>query len=93
MAGVRDATGSSEDATNGGPSTMDMGLISAVLWRYKWLVAAGLIIAIGLAALVFKRAPNTYRSSSTLIVTKAGFPWGRATEAPSTAGERSVPRG
>lgn len=72
---------------------MDMGLITAVLWRYKWLVAAGFILAVGLAGLVFKRAPNTYRSSSTLIVTKAGFPWGRATEGSGGAGDAAVPQG
>lgn len=93
MAGVRDAPGGSADGTNDGSSAMDMGLITAVLWRYKWLVAAGFILAVGLAGLVFKRAPNTYRSSSTLIVTKAGFPWGRATEGSGGAGDAAVPQG
>jgi hypothetical protein len=70
---------------------VDIQLYLRVLWRFRLLVATGLIVAVALAALSFVRvsfaggvlAPKvTYReqeqwvSYSTLFVTQPGFPWG-----------------
>jgi hypothetical protein len=71
---------------------MDLKLYFRVLWRFKWLVAGGMILAVALAILSFA-APNfsgkgpilQYRqgeqwvSYSTLFVTQEGFPWGQLT--------------
>jgi hypothetical protein len=68
---------------------VDLQLYLRVLWRFKWLVAIGMLLAITLAVLA-AAAPNfsgkgpllQYRqgeqwvSYSTLFVTQEGFPWG-----------------
>lgn len=72
---------------------MDVGLHLRVLWRFKYVVALGLLLAIGLAAFslvrvsfghglkVSYRSREKWQSSSTLFLTRNGFPWGQA---PST---------
>jgi hypothetical protein len=69
---------------------MDLSLYLRVVWRFKLVVLAGLLLGIGLAFLSFVRvdlgsAPHfRYRaseqwfSSTTLIITPTGFPWGRS---------------
>lgn len=70
---------------------MDLALYLRVLWRFRFLVALGLLAATSLAMLSFLRvsivdgAPElSYRegelweSRATLLVTEPGFPWGRA---------------
>ncbi|HEV8687466.1 MAG TPA: hypothetical protein VGQ84_09330 [Gaiellaceae bacterium] len=73
---------------------MDLQLYFRVLWRFKWLVAVGMLLAVALAILSFM-APNfsgkgpllEYRqgeqwvSYSTIFVTQEGFPWGQLTDA------------
>jgi hypothetical protein len=61
-----------------------------VIWRYRGIVAGGIVLGIALAVLVaFKpswdggpklkwRSAETYSSESTLFLTQSGFPWGRA---------------
>jgi hypothetical protein len=68
---------------------MDLNLYARVIWRFRALVLAGLLVAVALALLslfrvTFKGGPTlhyrqsqTYQSSSTLLVTQTGFPWGR----------------
>jgi hypothetical protein len=65
---------------------VDFALYARVLWRFKLLVAFGVVLASSLAILSFLRVgPDglTYRqselwsSSTRLIVTQQGFPWGR----------------
>ncbi|HEY3181365.1 MAG TPA: hypothetical protein VGJ77_00905 [Gaiellaceae bacterium] len=64
---------------------MDLPLHLKVIWRFKFLVAAGFVLAVGLAFLsVFKVSSTglTYRSEQvwaddvTLLVSPQRFPWG-----------------
>jgi hypothetical protein len=60
-----------------------------VAWRFKYLVLAGFVAATALAVLsvarvsldhglkLSYRAPATYKSQTTLLITQPGFPWGR----------------
>lgn len=66
---------------------MDLQLVARVVWRFRLLVAMGLLLAVTLAALsvlrvgpdgVAYRESELYASSSRLLVTQRGFPWGRA---------------
>jgi hypothetical protein len=65
---------------------MDFGLYARVLWRFKLLVALGAILASALATLSLVtvtangfqyRQKELWTSSTRLIVTQQGFPWGR----------------
>jgi hypothetical protein len=65
---------------------MDFHLYSRVLWRFKWLVALGLVLGASLGLLSVVRVSSdglTYRqselwtSTTRLGVTQNGFPWGR----------------
>ena len=65
---------------------MDLARHAAVLWRFRWITAAGVILGITLAVLAsYKvtssglepRGSSTYTSESQLLVTQAGFPEGR----------------
>lgn len=83
---------------------MDLALYGRVLWRHKLIVAAGLVLATALAALaVFTpsfshglrlehRQGQRWASTSTMLVTQAGFPWGRAVpqNVPATRGSSAV---
>jgi len=68
---------------------MDLGLFMRVVWRFKFVVAAGFVAAIGLVVLatfhvslaggkpkLSYRKPEVFRSDSTVFVTQPGFPWG-----------------
>ena len=70
---------------------MDLRRFTAVVWRFRLLLACGLVLAIVLATLTMARVEldggmpklehrqsNTWLSASTLLVTQSGFPWGRA---------------
>jgi hypothetical protein len=70
---------------------MNLRLFFDVLARFKYLVAAGLIVAFALAALSHVRvsldgskvhfeyrAEERWQSTATLFVTQDGFPWGRS---------------
>ena len=85
---------------------MDLRLYLRVLWRFRLLVAAGIVLALLLGALAVARvevssSPRlTYRkheqwlSYSTLLVTQKGFPWGRTvidTEAGSAKQKTEAP--
>ncbi len=68
-----------------------MGLYLRVLWRFRLLVAVGLVLAIALAfaslvrvgfsqgsvSLSYRQQP-TWQSTTRLFVTQEGFPWGRS---------------
>jgi hypothetical protein len=65
---------------------VDFQLYARVLWRFKLLFLLGLLLAIALATLSLVRVSAdgfTYRqtelwtSSTRLLVTQQGFPWGR----------------
>jgi hypothetical protein len=65
---------------------MDLPLYLRVLWRFKWLVAVGFVIAVGLAVLsMFKvsskspylsyRSAEQWKATQTLLITPPGAPW------------------
>jgi hypothetical protein len=65
---------------------VDLRLFAGVLWRFKFLVAAGLVLAVVLAVLsvcsvstdgVAYRKPVLWSSTTRIGVTQEGFPWGR----------------
>jgi hypothetical protein len=68
---------------------VDLALHLKVLWRHRWLMLAGLFIALALAILswvrvnplgdpvVSYRQEERWSSTSRLFVTRMGFPWGR----------------
>lgn len=64
---------------------MDLGLYLRVLWRFRALVAAGIAVSAGLALLTHVRVgldglsyrtPLVWGSTSTVLITEKGFPWG-----------------
>jgi hypothetical protein len=70
-----------------------------VLWRYKIVVAIGLILGLALAFLAsYKvsgsglqhRGTETWASTSQVLVTQKGFPWGRVT-LPSASVQQTNP--
>jgi hypothetical protein len=70
---------------------MDLALYFRVLWRFRALVLAGLSLAVVLTFLsiakidlkngvhISYRKPQTWASTTTLMLTQKGFPVGRAT--------------
>jgi hypothetical protein len=71
---------------------MDLRLFARVIWRFRIVVAAGFVLAIGLAVLATAqvrlqngfslkyRTPTFYKADSILFVTQNGFPWGSAVQ-------------
>ena len=67
---------------------MDLRLHMRVLWRFKWLVSLGLLLALFLAVLTVARVgfppsleyreSEVWTSQSKLLLTEPGFPWGRS---------------
>jgi len=69
---------------------MDLERYARVAWRFKYLVGGGLLLACAMAVLAVARVsydhgpklayrhPPTYKSDTTLLITQAGFPWGRS---------------
>lgn len=69
---------------------MDLRLYFRVIWRFRLIVAAGLVLGLCLALLSYTRVSfaggtpsisyrqsETYRSTTQLFITQNGFPWGR----------------
>jgi hypothetical protein len=65
---------------------MDLRLFSRVIWRFRYLVMAGLLLGIGLTFFsVFRvtsggihyRQEQTWQATETVLLTQHGFPWGR----------------
>lgn len=70
---------------------MDLALHLRVLWRFRYLVLCGILLATCLSFLTFVRVSisegsinigyrqsEVWKSSVTLFLTQDGFPWGRA---------------
>lgn len=84
---------------------MDFQLYARVLWRFRLIVAAGLVLAVGAAALSMVkvgsdgfsyREPELWASKARVGVTQYGFPWGRlfaqsAEPEPSNEGSSDIP--
>ena len=76
---------------------MDLKLHLGVLWRFKFLIAAGLVLAVVLAVLSVMRVSfqgttptltwrgvEIWTSNETLLVTQSGFPIGQSEPGPFT---------
>jgi hypothetical protein len=66
---------------------MDLQLAMRVLWRFRLLVAIGVVCALGLAMASYYKVPSMqpreseqWESLTTLFVTSRGFPWGQVPE-------------
>jgi hypothetical protein len=66
---------------------MDVQLAVRVLWRFRLLVAIGLVCALGLSIASYYKVPSMqpreseqWESLTTLFVTSRGFPWGQVPE-------------
>jgi len=79
---------------------MDISLYGRVIWRFRWLVALGLILAIALSVLSIAKVSShglSYRkheiwqSSTTVLITQHGFIWGRSVVPPSQPGATTGP--
>ena len=78
---------------------MDLGLYASVLWRFRWIVVLGMLLAVVLTVLTVAkvtsdglayRKAETWQAQTTLLLTQPGFPEGRALFPNSeTKGERS----
>lgn len=81
---------------------MNLHLFARVLWRFKYVVAAGFAVALLLSVLTVAklpslkpRTPTLYGSSATLLITQHGFPWGSAVQqfTPTGGRQAAVPAG
>ena len=76
---------------------MDLQLYLRVLWRFRILVAVGLLVAIALSFLSVVRVnlsgpgphlaykqKERWQSSASLLITETGFPWGRKPSDPDS---------
>jgi len=79
VSGVKELPARTQASTggDGGGGGVDLNLFGRVLWRFKWLVALGLVVGLGLGYLVYQRQSEEYASYATVFVTQNGFPWGR----------------
>jgi hypothetical protein len=79
---------------------MDIGLWARVMWRFKWVTVTGFVLACFLAVLstarisfaggslkLAYRDPVIYSAQARMLVTQAGFPWGRVVLPGQTAAE------
>lgn len=77
---------------------MDVLLLSRVLWRFKYVVLGGFVLAVVLSVLtvaridtahgapfIAKRTAPLYAGSATLLITQSGFPWGSAVQQYTTS--------
>lgn len=84
---------------------MDLQLYLRVVWRFRFLVATGVVVAALLALFAYAkpsihgssvsfryRTSELWEGDTTLLVTQRGFPWGRATQPtqPTTGGGQQV---
>jgi hypothetical protein len=69
---------------------MDLGLYARVMWRFKWVMALGLILGIGGAYMLYEGVGGgSYSSRAQIFITQPGFTWGSAgqpTQSSSSAG-------
>jgi hypothetical protein len=85
---------------------VDLNLYFRVLWRFRLIVAAGFILATGLAfasiakvgsdgSISYRQRP-TWQGTTRLFVTQQGFPWGRTilpgdpTSVPTTSASSGI---
>src|SRR6185437_9617556 len=58
-------------------SSMDLGLYIRVMWRFKWVMAIGLIIGVGGAYMLYTGVGGgSYASRAQIFITQPGFTWG-----------------
>ncbi len=74
-------------------TTLDLTLYGKVIWRFKWLIALGVILGAGAAYLMMTNAigAKNYSSDADVFITQHGFTWGAsgqpASSASSTTGQ------
>jgi hypothetical protein len=70
---------------------MDLRLYGRVMWRFKWVMALGLIIGTVGAYMLYKGG-GTYSSKAQVFITQSGFTWGSdgTTASPTGAGGSST---
>lgn len=62
---------------SGDGSTMDLGLYARVMWRFKWVMALGLIIGTAGAYMLYAGVGGgSYSSHAQIFITQPGFTWG-----------------
>jgi hypothetical protein len=75
---------------------VDIGLYGRVLWRFRFIVACGLILAAALSVFSIAkvtpqglryRKPVIWQSQTTMLLTQRGFPEGRALFPPGQQGK------
>ena len=81
-------------------SSMDVRLYARVIWRFKFVMAVGLIIGIMGAYMLYEASGGaTYSSHAQVFITQPGFTWGQATNvaagssAAATGGTSTTSRG
>lgn len=72
---------------------MDLSLYTRVLWRFRWLVLGGFVLAcvlaffsyarVGLSGISYRQA-DTWQSTTRLLITQSGFQIGKLSSANST---------
>ena len=78
---------------------MDLALYSRVIWRFRVIVAVGLLLALALSFLSFVkvgfnggtprlsyRQANIWKSQETFLITARGVPWARITNQSASVG-------
>jgi hypothetical protein len=74
-------------------SSMNLGLYARVIWRFKWVMALGLIVGVGGAYMLYKGGGGSYSSRAQLFITQTGFTWGSNGEPRATSPDDSSPAG
>jgi hypothetical protein len=79
---------------------MDVGLLGRVIWRFRWIVLAGFVLAvlltfvstvrIGSNGKLAYRQQDKWASYAQVFVTQQGFPWGRLQPTTSVDSSRFV---
>lgn len=70
---------------------MDLGLYGRVIWRFKWLMALGLIIGVGGAYLLYEGGAKSYSSHTQVFITQSGFTWGASGQVRASSGAGTSP--
>lgn len=74
-------------------STMDLRLYARVMWRFKFVMALGLIIGIAGAYMLYEGGGSAYKSRAQVFITQPGFTWGMASSVPSSSANGSSSAG
>src|SRR5262245_9931039 len=83
---LRSAHASGQCLPAGPDSLMNLGRHFSVMWRFKGIMALGVLFGFALAIFaafhvpdMTRRGTEQWQSQSDILVTQRGFPWGRVT--------------